>query len=957
MLHKISNIKSTLILLLFFTSFFAAKSAVSATEKLPIGTNLDAVNYWTPAMPSTDAMRMADRWVIQYKTGGGAPLDGIEFDKNGYPLSLPPYDDGINGPRERVAITYILLGNYDNSTQSARAPKGEYILVWEGEGDIRWGHHKSLGKVISETRSDRRIVRDYEDIGKGFQIRIQGTGDADGKNPISNIKLWMPGYENSGKIFTDWAIKDAQNYDTLRMMDWAQTNFSFESSWDERVDPAFIFQGKLSEPHFKSGRKRYQTDATGVAWEYIISFANQAGTNLWINIPAMADDNYVRQLARLMYKNFNPNAKLYIEYSNEIWNSGTFPAFNYCKDMGISRGYLGNSDNVLKNESIASFRFQGARSAEIFDIFYSEYNSEASKRLVRVIAGQATNTSIFENILNFEYIPGQFVHEKVDALAIAPYMGHKVIQEMYKEAPFKENSTDKETSHYTVDDIIARLTDNLRNRTKKSILNSSIIADKYGKTLIAYEGGQHLDNKTGDEHLNKLMVEAQYTEAMGDIYREFLGYWYLHAQGDLFANYTNITPCSKYGCWGVREFYDQTEDEAPKFKALMDVRNSRAIIATPEFDSAFLARKSAHENEVLFDLQEKNTHADYDMSGRAITYTVNSDYPKEIFSFNQANGQLSILTPEALDWNKQNAYLFEITATNTFASSTFNLDVILGKVDYDNLLDWQPINGAEIKKVNTDHYQVIRGNHQHAQALRQLPAMAPGDSIRVRFSARLIGNSFDNATIKASPYFDFAETGSGHIVIKQRDTTFYDVTYTNDTNSDLLNAKLFMTFSDDATYESQVEISDLLIVHKEQTQTGCHSENLVADWKPINGVQVKPVDTCTIAITRGENNYGQLHYALPAIEPGQRVNVQLTGNSSQKNFSNVALKIAPYFDFAETGGGHIVIENTNRKSYETSFINESGTVLKDGKLFFAFNSDLDAALDRVYLSDINITIE
>ena len=779
--------------------------------KLPVGTNLDAVNYWTPSMPFTDAMRMADRWVIEYKKGGGAPRDGIEFDENGYPLSLPPYDDGINGPRERVAVTYILLGNYDNATESARAPTGEYVLTWEGEGYISWGHHKSLGKIIDEEVTENRIVRNYSDIGKGFQLKIQRTGDSNGTNPISQIRLWMPGYENSGKLFTDWAIEDAQNYDTLRVMDWAQTNFSFEKSWSERIEPNFIFQGRLSEPHFMSKRERYLSDATGVAWEHIITFANEAGTNLWINIPAEADDNYVRQLARLMRDNLNPNAKLYLEYSNEIWNSGTFPAYNYCKEMGIARGYLGDSGNVLKDESLASFRFQAARSVEIFDIFYSEFNIDAQKRLVRVIAGQATNSSMFNNMMDFEYAPGQFIHEKVDALAIAPYIGHKVIQELYNEAPDVGN--EKDTSHYTVDDITERLTENLRSRAKKSILSSSNVAKKFGKTLIAYEGGQHLDNKTGDEHLNNLMIEAQYTEEMGNIYREFLGYWFLHAEGDLFANYTNITPCAATGCWGVRQFYDQTEDEAPKFKALMDVRYSRAIIATPEFDSAFLTRESeASADELLFDFSEKNTGADYDMSGADITYSVNSDYPKDIFSFSEESGELTILTPEALDWDNRNDYIFEITATNSFASHEFSLDMTLGKVTYEDLSTWKINQDLSVELNDDGSHTLTRGERAYGQLRKSLPPLNPGDSLRIRFNGAIGEGNSSHVTLIISPYTGFADQADGHIVIDSEEFVYYDRTYTNNTGSVIEAPSItFSHDTDEGAAENTITIHNMLI--------------------------------------------------------------------------------------------------------------------------------------------------
>src|SRR4029450_936985 len=64
-----------------------------------------------------------------------------------------------------------------------------------------------------------------------------------------------------------------------------------------------------------------------MAWEYAIQFWNETDKDAWVNIPFPADDNYVFQLATLLKNNLEPGRKLYVEFSNELWNTwGPFPA-------------------------------------------------------------------------------------------------------------------------------------------------------------------------------------------------------------------------------------------------------------------------------------------------------------------------------------------------------------------------------------------------------------------------------------------------------------------------------------------------------------------------------------------------------------------------------------------------------------------------------------------------------
>ena len=87
------------------------------------------------------------------------------------------------------------------------------------------------------------------------------------------------------------------------------TNNSTLSNWSNRVSPtAFITDG--------SG---------GVPYEDMIELCNEAQKDMWINVPALATPAFVQNLAQLIDADLDPNLNVYVEYSNETWNTAFRP--------------------------------------------------------------------------------------------------------------------------------------------------------------------------------------------------------------------------------------------------------------------------------------------------------------------------------------------------------------------------------------------------------------------------------------------------------------------------------------------------------------------------------------------------------------------------------------------------------------------------------------------------------
>jgi hypothetical protein len=71
----------------------------------------------------------------------------------------------------------------------------------------------------------------------------------------------------------------------------------------------------------------------GYPIEMMVSLANAVGADPHFNVPALYEDEYVLDLARLVKATLAPNLRPTVEYSNEVWNWG-FPQAEYMNVMG-----------------------------------------------------------------------------------------------------------------------------------------------------------------------------------------------------------------------------------------------------------------------------------------------------------------------------------------------------------------------------------------------------------------------------------------------------------------------------------------------------------------------------------------------------------------------------------------------------------------------------------------------
>ena len=195
----------------------------------------------------------------------------------------------------------------------------------------------------SSTNSYNGFILEFTNTSREGNI---GSPQHDG---ITNLYVMQPSTVGGstdpapGTLFTAAALSMAAQYDTIRCMDLTSTNGSLVSNWSDRTVPADEIWSGWTIPGgsgVSTGDAPSGGSSAGEPWEACIALANETGKDLYINVPSNASLTYIADLADLfaygsdgvnpytspqaspVWAPLNSNLKVYIEFSNEIWNWG-----------------------------------------------------------------------------------------------------------------------------------------------------------------------------------------------------------------------------------------------------------------------------------------------------------------------------------------------------------------------------------------------------------------------------------------------------------------------------------------------------------------------------------------------------------------------------------------------------------------------------------------------------------
>ncbi len=502
---------SSAAILLWFT---AAHQLAIAIELPNGGINLAGYSYYGTELPFVDVAHMGGGWSSALASSWNPPDKRvITTSTNGYPASLAP---------DQIAFTVIFTHN------GGIYPTGNYVLRWKGTGDVRLsmtGGAPPIHRAPNE--ATYRITKPDQ---LGIYLKIFRTSETD---PVHDISVHAPFAGDANGVFNPKFKEDLKNYGVIRFMDWNMTNNSVVEKWSDRV---------LASDCFWGGSK-------GVPYEYQIQLSNETDKDIWLTVPHLADDDYVARLARLVKEKLKPNLRVWVEYSNEVWNGG-FKQSKYANEVLRPRYGLANGSQAY-----------GRRSAEIFDIFTKEFADP--RRVVRVLAGQAVYSGVLEQALIGATVDGKL---KADVAAVAPYFLVDVdkLYQRHLAGTVDLNEVYPEL-HRSIDSVLA------------NVAKNQALAAKHGLPLVSYEGGQHLVARPGEQHNNQsfvdLLQQINRDPRMGDAYAYLLDKWY-GLGGKTFTFFNDVGPGSKWGYWGMKENY--LDSNAIKFVSVQRYLEHRA---------------------------------------------------------------------------------------------------------------------------------------------------------------------------------------------------------------------------------------------------------------------------------------------------------------------------------------------------------------------------------------------
>ena len=349
---------------------------------------------------------------------------------------------------------------------------------------------------------------------------------APGSKFFIGTNFWNEGWEPASDFFANnvnWAtttnpwnptlLSDLAPYaHVLRFMDWNRTNDQVAGSWATRA-----------QPNVTPGDR-------GVAYEWQIDLCNRAHVDYWINVPTLADDDHVTKLAQLIQQKLDPSLRIYIEYSNEVWNGG-FPQATYADNQGVAANMPG------MNQWYKGWAWYVFRAVQIFQGFEGVFGKN-SPRLVKVLSGQAGYTGDATNpapvcAWHLQSLADKTVNpqgETINAYAIAPYFGGTTISALSADIPSEATF----------------------------VQNHVACLKGAGIPLISYEGGQ-------DSYAAPSCAAVATDPAMTNLYVTFLNSMMAAGMSGPFNQYTHVG-----SCWGLKMATGDSNANSPKYQGVLN---------------------------------------------------------------------------------------------------------------------------------------------------------------------------------------------------------------------------------------------------------------------------------------------------------------------------------------------------------------------------------------------------
>lgn len=530
-----------------------ASAATTYNAQSALGTNLQGISYWSSEQPFLNIFANAGAWITHSSsTWDTGEEKYLNLDSNGWPITLTTVNDPSAQQFNSVGV---VVQRSLSSTPNGYYPAGKYIVTYAGQGTLSFAGDA----VVVSSAPGQYTLNVANPSGGGIDIRITATDPSHTGNYLRNIQVVLAANLpalNAGQLFNPRFLSVVQGFRTLRFMDWLSVNNSTLSSWANRPLQTNAFWGT----------------ANGVPIEVAVQLANAISADAWLNVPAMADDNYVTQMATLVHGLLGTTQKVYVEFSNEVWN-GAFAQANYAQTQGQATfaGGLGSPFDYNRN-------WYGMKVAQTCDTWKSVWGSDAN-RVVCVLAAQGASTYTATESLNcpFWKSGAPCSGHGIGAVAIAPYFAYGVPTDWA--SSLTSGLTELFASFTSQNDSSIPVGGALAAASANEASYVPALAP-YKLPLLAYEGGQTLigfpngvTSSGANTPITNLYIAANRDSRMGSAYTTYLQEWKKNG-GTLFMLFNDVSTYSQYGEWGALESVMQTttplSSAPPKWQAIQN---------------------------------------------------------------------------------------------------------------------------------------------------------------------------------------------------------------------------------------------------------------------------------------------------------------------------------------------------------------------------------------------------
>lgn len=546
---------------------------VSPDKPVPMMINLSELADWGTQQPFIDRMKVARPW-IGHLPGqwGGLDQDDLTdmgvLDAAGWPKRLPS---------ELGSIGTLVMTDLPEEAVSL---SGRYVLRFDGTGIVEVG-----GRASNVRYGENQVTFDFNPGGGGVDIRIQRTdrmGEGDYVRNITVMRQDRVGLYDAGAVFNPDFVDVISGFDGLRFMSWMQTNGSDIGRWEDRPLPG-----------------DYSYMWRGIPIELMMTLTRQVGAEVWLTLPHKADDYYFRKAAEQVKSLLDPSQRVYVEYSNEVWNRG-FEQAIWADEQAKAR--WGVDDQRMQ--------FYGMRAAEMAMIWRDVF-ADQPDRLVTVFATQAGWLGLEQQALDAplwraEDPQNPAPHSLFDAYAITGYFNaklgypekHSIVHGWLDDsiAQAEAAGRDKGLAGGALQDYVqahrydhavalagselleGRITGiidgTVKNLTDTVFPHHRAVAQRHGMELIMYEGGTHVVGVgpvIDDAELDAFFRVLNYSDEMAILYSHLLSSWSQVTDG-YFNVYEDVTRLSKWGSWGLLRYLSDTN---PRWDTVLQFRDAR----------------------------------------------------------------------------------------------------------------------------------------------------------------------------------------------------------------------------------------------------------------------------------------------------------------------------------------------------------------------------------------------